>query len=314
MGSSGVEPLLIPKPVYVRDLFDGKVTIIVFGAPFNWNYAGASREEMEAKNPGIAGALEEVMHEYGIKRALVPKPAFNARVVTDADLQNELLPNFFRGVDADGVILRTPGDAYFLASADCVATIIDDPSTQHVAALHCGRDATIDRKLIDDGAHAKRKHGSVIDAAMEKLQWLRIQHESLPVYGEPAKDRSLRAFLAAGIRPETFTHPTWKAPIFAGTGTAPPDSVRNMRMIEHLVKFDQMTRREGDASPIVTDEAMGNIDLFQLVRRQLRQYGVTRVTEDEFDTATSKGPDGEYLFHSNRRDKVKRNLVIIKLN
>lgn len=308
---AGENTVNIPEPVYVRELFDGKATVIVFGAPFNWNYAGASREEMEAKNPGIVAALQEVMRKYGVRRALVPKPAFNAKVITDLDLPNELLPNFFRGADADGVILEKSGDAYFLASADCLATILDDPYSSRVAALHCGRDATIDRKMINEGAHVMRMHGSVIDAAMETLHKLALSQVKM-------EQRSFQAFLAAGIRAETFVHSTTDAKYGAA----------NKRMIDHLIAFDHETRFTAipgpnahppgsgiyHSSPIVTDEVMGNIDLFRLVRRQLRLHGVTRVNEDEFDTAMSKDPEGNFLFHSNRRDQTLRNLVVVLLN
>ena len=283
----------IPEPVYVRHLFGGKVTIIVFGAPFNWNYAGASREEMEAKNPGITAAIAEVMRKYDIKRALVPKPAFNARVVTDANLPNELLPHFFRGADADGVILERPGDAYLLASADCLAAAIYDPQTGAVAALHCGRDALVDRTHLNAGD--RRKHETVIDAASDALDEIAYGTEPLGEY------HALQVFLAAGIRPGTFDHPTANHPF----------AEANKRMIDHLIEVQSKSEH---LPMIVTDAYAGKIDLFALVRHQLDAQDITKIEEDEFDTATSKGPDGEYLFHSNRRDKVKRNLVVIKRN
>ena len=295
---AGENTVNIPEPVYVRDLFGGKVTIIVFGAPFNWNYAGASREEMEAKNPGITAALEEVMRKYNIRRALVPKPAFNAKVVTDVDLPNELLPTFFRGADADGVILERSGDAYFLASADCVAVALFDPQTGIAAGLHCGRNAVIDRACLDSDGETRREHESVIHAAVQALD--RIAFD-LPEESLLTETFDIQAFLAAGIRPETFDHPT-KDPKY---GTA------NQRMVDHLL-YLQLKR--GHLPSIVTDEVAGKIDLFALVRHQLDSEDVTMIEEDEFDTATSKDADGKLIFHSNRRDPTERNLVVIMRN
>jgi copper oxidase (laccase) domain-containing protein len=306
---AGENTVNIPEPVYVRDLFGGKATIIVFGAPFNWNYAGASREEMEVKNPCITSVIEEVVRKYGIKRAFVPKPAFNAKVVKDEDLPNELLPNFFRGADADGVILEKSGDAYFLASADCLGVAIFDDRTNSLAALHCGRDAVIDRKRILEGDDARRKDFSVINAAIGELDVL-AEHKtsadrhSLANLGFASGPQdevplceihdSIQVYLAAGIRPETFDHPTMDH-LYASA---------NKTMIDHLVALPD----------VVTNPQSGTIDLFALVRHQLGAYRVKNIQEDEFDTATSKDTDGNLLFHSNRRDKVKRNLVIIKLN
>lgn len=319
----------IPKPVYVRKLFDGKVTLIVFGAPFNWNYAGTSREDMEAKNPGITAALEEVMREYGIKCALVPKPAFNAKVVTDADLPNELLPNFFRGADADGVILEKPGDAYLLASADCLATAIWDPRMGILAALHCGRDALVDRNRLNKSEGAKRTDESVIGTAMKMLDSamrakLQGDGSEAPnemgwLTGSDEQNESqindhnlLRAFLAAGIRPEEFDHPTVDHAY----------AVPNKAMIDYLELYEarsdirRMNRLQSNAllPKIVTDLKEGKIDLFALVCRQFDEHNVEQIEEDEFDTATSKDAAGNFLFHSNRRDKNLRNLVIVKLN
>lgn len=323
------------QPVYKVDLFDGKVTVIVFGASRNWNYAGSSKEEMEAKNPGITDAIMAAMQEYGIERAFVPKPAFNAQVATEKDLKIELIPNFFRGADADGVIMTKPGDAYFLASADCLTTALFDGRTGAVAALHCGRDALIDRKWInEDKGELKREFSSVVDAGVRLLDhhfqythlsspdmyrnnemgWLRGgDEENLFKLTDHAQ---MAAYLAAGIRPDTFTHPP------VGKYMIP-----NGLMIDHLLNFETKTNSAWKRKPfcddlvprhrhppVVTDPKEGKIDLFALVRRQLDEHNVERVEEDEFDTATSKGPDNEFLFHSNRRDPTLRNLVIVKLN
>ncbi len=108
------------QPVYRRELFNGRVSVAVYGATRNWNYAGENAEAVEAGNPGITPALRFLMGYNGVVRGLVPKPAFNALVVGPEALASERLPGFFRGADADGVMLETHGDAYLLASADCL--------------------------------------------------------------------------------------------------------------------------------------------------------------------------------------------------
>lgn len=275
-----------PKPLYVRNVFGGKASVIVFGASRDWSYRGETAEEIESKNPGIAKELERVMKRFHIKRALSPKPVFNAKVVKENDLSQEILPHFFRGADADGVILTKPGDAYFLASADCLTAAFYDPQANAVAALHCGRDAVIDRKRLNEGEHAKRENESVVDAAIRLV-------------GHEKHRDQIQAYLAAGIRPETFDHPTVEHPY----------AQENKRMIDHLVGLSHKKK-------IVLDSQKGIIDLFALVRHQLEQHKVKaeNIAEDEFDTATSKDAHGKFLLHSNRRNKTKRNLVIVRFN
>ncbi|MCX6714918.1 MAG: laccase domain-containing protein [Candidatus Uhrbacteria bacterium] len=307
--SGNVRVVRAYQPVYERDLFGGKAKIIVFGAlDGDWNYAGVSVDEINAKNPVVVNRLLSIMDRYNIKRALVPKPSFNAKVVTDVDLPNELLPNFFRGADADGVILEQPGDAYFLASADCLATALFDPHTNMVAALHCGRDAVIDRNRLDSRGAEHRENESVIDAAIKMLDRLSCEMPDRPCDGQPIE---MQVFLAAGIRPEKFEHNTWRHPLYANLGIAPPESVRNMGLIDHL---ENLQVKRGHLPSIVTENAFGRINLFALVRHQLDAHGVTQIEEDEFDTATSTDSNGNFLFHSNRRDRTLRNLVVIKRN
>ncbi len=280
----------LPEPIYTKDLFDGRATIIVFGASRNWSYKGETREEIERNNPGITDVLLRVMRKYKIKRALVPKPVFNAKVVMDRELQKEILPNFFRGADADGVILTKPGDAYFLASADCLCASFYDPQANAVAALHCGRDALVDRKRLNDGEEAKRLNESVVDAAIELV-------------GHKKHRDQIFAYLAVGIRPDMFEHPT----------VDHQHALENKRMIDHLISLQEQSP---DLSPIVLDQQTGKIDLFELVRHQLMAHGIKHenIQEDEFDTATSQDKKGNFLLHSNRRDKTKRNLVIVRFN
>lgn len=285
---------MIYAPVYRRVLWGG-VEVAVYGTSRNWNYSGATREEMEERNPFITSAIQQVITEHDIRRVFVPKPTFNARVVKVEDLTQELLPGFFRGADADGVLLERSGDAYFLASADCPCTVIYDRSQHKVLGLHCCLYALIDRELIEGSF--SRQDNSIIDAGLAKIG------------GEADK---LRVFIAAGIGPLAFDHPT--AAIVKGSdGTMQvnPFSERNYRLIEHLCqKYDYLSQ-----SLVVINGSAGHINLDTLIRRQLQEFGVREnVVSDGHDTATDKYHDGSFMFHSNRRDhNNKRNLVVVKL-
>lgn len=306
----------LPNPVYQRPLFNGRASLIVYGAPTNWRFAGKTSAEMDVNNPGVTALINGLMERHAVKRAFAPAPAFNAEVVTDKDLHEEILPGFFRGANADGVILTKPGDAYFLASADCLTTAVYDRFSGFVAGLHCGRDALIDRKRLRDGENARkcvqRKYSTVIDAGVFLLMMMHLYSSS----GKPRYDSLLLpkkegtnldrfdAFLAAGIRPDSFAHPL--SDEFRGRD--------NRHMIEWLEEYQ---RKDLSLPKIVTDHDQGKIDLFALVRHDLTYFQGCRpgnILEDTFDTATSKDADGEFLFHSNRRDRTKRNLVILRLN
>ena len=81
------------------------------------------------------------MTERVVSEAFVPKPAFNAEVACRSDLTEELLPSFFRGIEADGAVLTEEGQAYLLASADCLTGVFYDPDHHVAVGTHQGRDA-----------------------------------------------------------------------------------------------------------------------------------------------------------------------------
>lgn len=287
------------KPVYSRQLFGGRVEITVYGACRDWNFAGDSVEEMETKNPGIVEAIAWVMGKHRIKRALVPKPAFNAKIAQARDLTVERLPGFWRGMDADGAVLDEPGDAYLLASADCLTTVLYSPAEHYALGLHCGRDALVDRKALL--GVMERGFASVIDCAVYSVGHI----------------EQFKAFLAAGIGPSSFTHPTTvtlKEP--DGAEVANPYRVVNQRLIDHLQLDWELMLPPEYPRPIVADPVQGTIDLSAFVTAQLCAVGVplSAIETDDHDTATDRDADGNFLFHSNRRDKTKRNLVIVRLN
>jgi copper oxidase (laccase) domain-containing protein len=274
--------------VYTKDLFGGAVTIWVFGAHRHWGYKGGSSEEIEANNPGITWDLMNLFASLGINHVVSPIPAFNAEVVAEDDLQENLIPGMFRGLRADGVLIHRPGTTFAIASADCPTTVLYDPVKKVLAALHCGRDALLDRTLINTGIKG-RNFGSVITAVTHKMM---IDHQTFPP--------SLQAFVAAGIGADSFEHPTVDHPY----------AEQNAMLIDHL------ENRYRSFEPIVTDRVNGRISLNRLIERQLcgRFISPSKIEFDGVDTATDVDKDGVHLFHSNRRDKTKRNLVLVRLN
>ncbi len=289
-----------------RETLWGAVDVTVFGAVRNWNFAGQTVGEIEARNPGVVADLQEVIRELDIKRALVPKPAFNARVVSARDLTKEIFPNFFRGADADGAIITQPGDAYFLASADCLTGVIYDGDMHHAAGLHCGRNALVDRDAL--AGKPPREHDSVIDAGILTL-----------VDQSPINLRELRVFLAAGIGPASFTHPTTEM-LTSPDGSVVPNKYRdqNLALLQYLWWPDAELKKgeEKGWRRIIHDFDQGQIDLVGIVQADLHGYGVPpeNIEWDGHDTATDLVPGtDDFLFHSYRRDPSQRNLVVVKL-
>lgn len=291
------------KPVYRERLWNA-VEVTVFGAVRNWNFAGETIEEIETRNPGVIAAVQEVMRELDIKRALVPKPAFNARVVSARDLIKEIFPNFFRGADADGAIITQPGDAYFLASADCLTAVLYHEPAHQLVGLHCGRNALVDRDRL--AGKPARESESVIDAGIRLLS-----------QDGRVDPRAFRAFLAAGIGPESFTHPTTET-ITLPDGRVVPNGYReaNLQLLRHFQPLEWLNTPHARQRKVIVDVDQGQLDLVGIVQAQLRAHRVwiDRIEWDGHDTATDLVPGTEdFLFHSYRRDQSQRNLVVVKL-
>ncbi len=275
--------------VYTKDLFDGAVTVWVFGAYRHWGYKGSSSVEIDQNNPGIVLDLQSIFSKLRMDRVVSPVPAFNARVVGEGDLKDEVMVGLWRGERADGTVIHTPGTTFAIASADCPTTVLYDPNRKILAALHCGREALIDKNLVQTGEKG-REFPSVINAATDIM--MRV-HQTIPM--------NLLGFVLAGIGPDNFEHPTVDHPY----------AVQNARLITHLQNEHMSFKNK-----VVPDPVLGKIDLFKLIKRQLAGRWVysRNIETDGVDTATDVDTDGNYLFHSNRRDKTMRNLVLVRLN
>lgn len=291
------------EPVYHKVLWDGAVEVVVYGASRDWNYRGANREEMEYYNPGIVDDLLQIMGKHEFHRVYAPMPIFNATVMDTAYLTNEMLQGFYRGKAADGVRLSVPGDAYALASADCAMTVVYDPQNHQLVAMHCGRDALIDRgRLLE--TPLPRSYESVIYYGIERLR-----ETGQAVFGP-----SLKAFIGAAIGPDSFMHPTDETILKDGQPFPNPWARVNQKLLIYL-KTRYYDRALPNMQSFVRDIYTGKIDLVKLIQTQLVESGVQlkNVQWDGHDTAIDVDQDGNFLFHSNRRDKNKRNLVLVRL-
>lgn len=287
------------KPVYEKHICDGYLKLCVYGASRNWRISGETAQEMEQVNPGIVEALQKVLVRQRIERALVPKSVFGTNIVNRVHLRHELFPRFFRGAEADGVRLNQTNDAYLLSSGDCPCVVICDPTKAIALALHAGRDALLDRGFI--AGQQGRAQFSVIDQAMNLMRnrgWI--------------KTSPIHVFIAAGIGSSQFTHPTTPTIVGEdGQESVNEHQSANQELIEFLLRSYDHNRFK-----IVTNSASGSLNLVELIIAQLAVYGVRRdcIVWDGVDTSADKGPDGHHLYHSNRRDKTKRNLVVVKLH
>ncbi len=287
------------KPVYQRQICEGFLEIAVYGAARNWRFVGDTAEQMDEANPGIVEALQKVMTKHRVERALVPRPVFGTEIVNPVQLRREIFPRFLRGAEGDGVRLNFTNDAYVLSSADCPCVVICDPIKAIAIGVHGCRDALLDRGRI--AGKSGREPASVLYKAMELARnrgWV--------------KTSPLSVFIAAGIGPTMFTHPTTPT-VMGEDGIERVNEYQevNRQLIDHLLNtYDQKRFK------IVTDPVQGSINLVELIVAQFAEYGVTRdqIEWDGVDTDMDKGPDGKFLYHSSRRDPTKRNLVVVKLH
>lgn len=52
------------------------------------------------------------------------------------------------GIEADALFTKTPGVGLFLPVADCVATVVYDPTHDYLAMVHLGRDSTVNGLMV----------------------------------------------------------------------------------------------------------------------------------------------------------------------
>lgn len=264
-------------------LCSGRVSVYLFGRPWDWNIAG--------EEPGVVRAqLAGIADELNVANIYAPRPSmFNAQICDPGKLTekhclvergNEWSSFLWRGVDADGVEVPEKS-AFWISSADCITIVTLDPETGKTIAAHGGRDSLLDRTRIATGK--VREFESAVDAIAAR-------------YSNAALKR-LRVLLTCGIFPEHFDHRC----------DHPEHGPNNMRMVlDVLAKWGR--------TAVYGDHFIGSLCLSEIIRAQFLRHGVQVhcISYDGVDTYGDLNRDGQPRWWSYRRgDGKKRNGVLV---
>lgn len=275
------------RPTESFTLWGGSVEVRCYGTMTgNWSMKGGSPKEAEKKNPGILSKVAQLAEECGC-RIYAPHPStFTGKVCRKEVLVDEWIPGvLYRGTYADGTVLDRMGDAYGLASADCMTAVIRDAGSGMVVGAHAGRDSLIDRGRLE-GRPARRLESVLFSAAA----MLANQRRRLD-------KRLLRSFLTCGIGPRDFAH-EWDHFVHGAV---------NERMVQDILRTYGM-------SVVLPPRELGQISLHALARAHLQRVGLneSQIGSDATDTFADRDSYGFPLWHSHRRDgDGKRNFVLV---
>lgn len=267
-------------------LFNGAVEIVALGRPFDWNMSN---------NDKAAERISHILGDLQVDRAGCPIPAFDTGIVSGIDfLTDKWEDRVYRGERADGLLLDEPNTAYGLSSADCPTVVLYDPESGAVAALHAGRDALVDRQLLDEDERSRKYH-SVVTHGVENLK---------RDYG--AKPQNLRGFIAVGIAPDNFSHPTTLEGFDGNEALFEKYANSNRRMIDFFAEYGERA---------VVDMVDGTLNLTEIIKYQMIKAGMNskHIDDDGIDTFGDIDDDGHYTWWSNRHDDCvrQRNLVLV---
>lgn len=258
-------------------LWGGAVEVHCFGRPQNWSLAGGSPIETGWNNPGIRYRMKLLAEKYRCRHVYAPNPSrFNGRIAEPDEFDVALVDDqIMRGPFADGVILTEPNTAFAVSSADCPTVVHYEPTTGLTVGAHAGFESL----------YADRYRHSVIDAMVSAL--------AAKLGSEPKLYRP--AFVACGIGQSAYTFDT----------SHPKFSEKHAMLCEYA--------SETCPDAITEIESLRFIDLAEIIRSQFKSIGFDKrlVGMDGACTAYDRGPDGEHLWHSNRRGDKSRNLVLV---
>ena len=281
----------ILQPTTQHILWGGAVEILCFGRDTgDWSLRDEVPEMPGYPRPEVVEAIGRLANAYDCRIYAPKTSAFNAQIVEARELADALVEDrFFRGVEADGVILREPRQAFAVSSADCPTFVLWDSITSTVVATHAGRDSLIPPRLVT-GAYRRWDRGprSAIQNAIS----------AMPMSGLHGGNSRFGSFVTCGIGPTHFEHPM-RNPHGANKGN------------NALVKWIRITY--GDDC-LRGDPAHGMVNLNHIIRRQCIQKGMypERIGYDGVDTFADRYPDGGHMWHSHRRNgDGTRNLVLV---
>jgi copper oxidase (laccase) domain-containing protein len=276
----------MPFQSFTPALFNGAVEIAAFGRPFDWNMSN---------NDEAAERISHILGDFQVGSAGFPIPSFDTGIVSGLDfLTEKWADRVYRGERADGLLLDEPNTAYGLSSADCPTVVLYDPESGAVAALHAGRDALVDRQLLDEDERSRKYH-SVVTHGVKNLK---------RDYG--ADPQNIRGFVAVGIAPENFSHPTTLNGFGGNEKLFEKYADSNRRMIDFFAEYGEGAVRDLDE---------GTLDLNQIIKYQMIEAGLRErhVDDDGIDTYGDREDDGTYTWWSNRHEDCgrQRNLVLV---
>lgn len=282
-------------PTHQSDILDGAALVAGFGQGqdgYDWSLRGF-KPSGEVENPDLAARIAIIARMLGAEDILAPYPTkMNSEITGTEKLKTSFeLPlsdvHLWRGVEADGVRLQYAGDAFAMSAADC-ALVVVKWRTQMWAA-HAGRDSLIDRTFIKtNGREQGKRYKSVVDSIMHEIP-RKFLHETVVYYG---------CTISKG---EHFEHPIDH-----------PNSEHadfNKKMLQFIAD-----KYSNPADPATSGDEYwkrGQIDIRWLIRKQFERYDVTNFETDQVCTFSETDPAGNLIWHSNRRDKIKRNLFLV---
>ncbi|MEA3249052.1 MAG: laccase domain-containing protein [Patescibacteria group bacterium] len=280
------------QPTQQLILWGGAVEILCFGRDTgDWSLRDEIPELPGYPRPEVVEAIGKLAAAYNCRIYAPNTSAFNAQIVEARHLADSLVEDaFFRGVEADGVVLRKPGQAFAVSSADCPTFVLRDPITSTVVAAHAGRDSLIDP----------------LEIRGPREDWIRLRPSSVQqaINEMPIPDlhgglARLKAFIACGIGPTHFRHP------YGGDDS----DDYNTALIKWAWRWNY-----GNDYLWGNDPYEGCLNLVDIIRMQCRDKGVPteNIGSDGVDTYHDRYPNGRYTWHSHRREgDGTRNLVLV---
>lgn len=273
------------KPTRIFETPCRKIKAYLFGAPNDFGQQGDIRIVTET--------LKFCAARNGVKNVLIPScKKFNAEIIGAEKLRHKTRLRgglmFHRGYFADGVILKTKGDAFFVVSADCPTIVAIGKSIAITA--HAGLACLIDKSKIYNNKPS-RKHESVVDSIMEKF------------IGARENTDEMRVFITCGIKSVNF-HYRIDHPQYGG---------KNKILINYLLRKYSYC--------LSGDFGGGSISIDNLIENQFLLRGVwpKNIIFDNIDTYSDKNSSGEYIWHSCARgktlqEKKRRNGILVIKN
>jgi len=121
-----------------------------------------------------------------------------------------------------------------------------------------------------------------------------------------ADPRNMRGFIAVGIAPDNFSHPTTLEGFGGNEELFEKYADSNRRMIDFFAEY-------GEGA--VVDHDDGTLDLTEIIKYQMVEAGmsVANIDDDGIDTFGDRNNDGSYTWWSNRHEDCgrQRNLVLV---